>query len=243
VTDEQHTASAQIFTWLAREFNIINTTEDEARAVRQAWDSRVSSDPQNVARWTEMHPVDGIWILEKTKMPRYTLRGVAVLARNGLLVGDQQALDLDIYPPGPRPANMQALVQESVGPETNDSTIIEGNATLNGAQISYYGDHVHIHVKVQGQGGWGAPGKFKALYRVYWEPIPPKHKEKEKEKEKELKEKDSREKLHDSPPISPQQSFSPRADEPMLSGGGSGQAFIQPQERPPVGEQVLNERE
>ena len=65
--------------------------------------------------------------------------------------------------------------QEFVGPESNLSTIVEGNPQRTGAAVTVFSDHIHVHVKVKGQGGWGAPGKFKAVYRVWWEPGPPPH--------------------------------------------------------------------
>ena len=232
VTDEPHTTESEVFTWLAREFNIVRSSEDEARAVRQAWDYRAPTDPNNVARWTELHPPDGIWMLG-TKTPRYTHKGVAVFARNGLFAGDQQALDVDIYPPGPQPSGMRAAVQENVGPETNFSTIIEGNASKSGAALTLYPDHVHVHVKVQGQAAWGAPGKFKALYRVYWEPIPPKTKEKETEKVKREKEKE-KERDHLPSPYGSAQNL-PQGD----AGTAQGQPFIKPDERPSDGGRAL----
>ena len=241
VTDEPHTSEAQVWTWLARQFNIVRSSDDEARAVRQAWDSRPPTDPNNVARWTELHPPDGIWMLG-TKMPKYTLRGVAVFARNGLFAGDQQALDVDIYPPGPRPTGMQAAVQENVGSETNFSTIIEGNASKSGAAITTFPDHVHIHVKVQGQGGWGAPGKFKALYRVYWEPIPPKNKEKEKEKEKDSKpEKDAKDRKDRDMIGAPGTAGTHQDATASDTSTAQGQSFINPDERPAIGGQALTQ--
>ena len=59
-----------------------------------------------------------------------------------------------------------------VGPETNFSTIVEGNANTDGARITITGSDVRVYVKVARTGLWAVPGKFKAQYRVFWEPGP-----------------------------------------------------------------------
>jgi hypothetical protein len=59
-----------------------------------------------------------------------------------------------------------------VGPETNLGTIIEGNAARNGAQITLGFNFALMHVKVARSGVLGVPGKFKAIYRVFWEQGP-----------------------------------------------------------------------
>lgn len=60
-----------------------------------------------------------------------------------------------------------------VGPETHFGTIVEGNANKDGARITVTPNDIAIYVKVARTGLWGAPGKFKAIYRVFWEPGPP----------------------------------------------------------------------
>jgi hypothetical protein len=145
--------------------------QDRIRVAGQIWGgNKAPTDPTHPARWTEIHPPDIIKVLPY-KEPKETVRGVAVVASNGLVVGETRSLSGDIYPPSPRPPSSRLEVKEYVGMETNFRTIIEGNANKNGARIRVYDDRVNIYVKVQGQGGWGAPGKFKAIYRVRWAPI------------------------------------------------------------------------
>jgi hypothetical protein len=173
VTDEPHFSEAQVPTWLCRNFNVRPACSFETaqvNSVKQTWGgNKAETDPDNVARWTEVHPPD-IIVVMKDKNPTETLRGIALAAGNCLLFCGTESIDEDIYPPGPRPsASATFRVKELVGPETNYGTIVEGNTDKNGAEISYFPDHVHIHAKVQGQIFWGAPGKFKALYRVFWE--------------------------------------------------------------------------
>jgi len=257
VTDAPHAASAWFLTWLSRQFNI-NINDAELNAVKQAWGGD-EYDPRHPARYTEVHPPDKIEVLPP-KAPTETLKGVALLARNGLFFGDTERIDIDIFPPVPReifgqlslrvdpascplgtpvqvtvhaedtqtqapltgtvlidgrmvgttntpfpytfrtyrrrqrnpdgtweyvtayptgtvtipgPALPRPRVQESVGPDTNLGTIIEGNASRTGAVATVLDDRVHVHVAVQGQGGWGAPGKFVGIYRVSWDSPPP----------------------------------------------------------------------
>ena len=154
--------------------DIAEQEENEVVAAMQIWATNKSpTDPTNPARWTEIHPPDIIKVLPY-KEPKETLRGIAVVANNGPLVGETRSISVDIYPPSPRPLSISKLeVKELVGPETNFSTIIEGNVTKSGARITTYSDRVNVYVKVQGQGAYGAPGKFKAIYRVGWATLPP----------------------------------------------------------------------
>jgi hypothetical protein len=244
VTDQPHDMKGGLWKELAIKFG---WSDQDMSVMSELWDGRPAQDPMKITRWTEMHPVDGIWVLPP-KTPKYSFRAVAVFARNGLLVGDRTTLDVDLFPPGNQPSGMQAAVQENVGPETNFSTIAEGNAVQSGANISKFSDRVHVHVAVQGQGGWGAPGKFTAFYRVYWEPIPPpkgKDKDSKEHKEKDGKDhKELREKLADT--LS--RSWVPGG---ILKGAKSsiderelaalGDAFISPEERPLVGEDLLEQ--
>ncbi len=75
--------------------------------------------------------------------------------------------------PCPSYALSQLVVEESVGPETLWRSIKSGNSTLTGAAITISpspadATSVNIRVSVEGQGGWGAPGKFKAIYIMKW---------------------------------------------------------------------------
>jgi hypothetical protein len=172
VTDSPHVATDYFGTWWAGFFG----SGDEAERMRAAfivWGGYDDHDPNHDARWTEMHPPDLIQTIPRDPADRIeTLRGVALVAANGLVSGETQTLDVGIRPPSPRPRKSKAAVIEIVGPETNFSTIIEGNATRSGARLTILDDQVRVHVTVQGQAGWGAPGKFKAIYRVFWEPDP-----------------------------------------------------------------------
>ena len=174
LTDNPHVSEGFVGTFIARHFDIDPTVDSGVRAAIEIWGANKDpKDPTHPARWTEIHPPDVIKVHDYRKA-KETLRGIAVVAKNGLVVGETRSISVDIYPPRPRPLSISKLeVKELVGPETNYRTIIEGNATKSGARLTTYSDRVNIYVKVQGQGGWGAPGKFKAIYRVRWSPPPP----------------------------------------------------------------------
>jgi hypothetical protein len=135
-------------------------------------------DSRNPARWTEMHSPDLIVEIPDPPNARdVTVTAVADVAENGLFSGETNTIDVDLSPPanqfvnGVCPGGVQ--VDERVGAETNYGTITDGNATLTGARIDHYSNHVHIHVTVHGEGGYGAPGKFKAIYKVSCAPCTP----------------------------------------------------------------------
>jgi hypothetical protein len=147
----------------------------------QDWEGSHSEfDEADPPRWTEMHPPDLISrrtvddeILED-KVRTEAVFGVVAVARAAITnpVGHDQAVTVDLRPPADRPAHSKAAVQEFVGPETRFGSIVEGNADRSGAAITLYDDRAQVHVKVHGDGFAGAPGKFKAVYRLRWVPDP-----------------------------------------------------------------------
>jgi len=130
----------------------------------------------NPARHTEMHPPD---VRERMDEGFYTSGrrafAVALAADHGAFAGERTDFNVNFEVP-PRPTNRavsQLVVEESVGPETLWRSIRNGNATNTGAAITISpspadATSVNIRVSVQGEGGWGAPGKFKAIYILKW---------------------------------------------------------------------------
>src|SRR4051794_4546515 len=127
----------------------------------------------NPARWTEIHPPD---IIERLpdKQRNETLQAVRVWAK------PRQASVLDVdLPAPPRPPWAESLhVTEVVLPGTRQESIVKGNATKTGAALTVLGDRVHVHVMVSGTlagAAVPAPGRFAAVYRVFWmgsRPVP-----------------------------------------------------------------------
>jgi hypothetical protein len=120
-------------------------------------------------RATEVHPPDLIEVLPDPGRSE-TLRGVAVVAGTGAFESAEQELDARISPSGPRPSPQHGIsVVEMVGPETDLSTVVGGNASLDGAFLQSSSYDIRLWVKVRRTGVGGRPGKFKAIYRVFWD--------------------------------------------------------------------------
>jgi hypothetical protein len=176
VTDGPHTSEGLFPQFFCRQFNLAcdadNATEQRLALVRWGG-NRNDDDSTNQARWTEMHPPDIIAILPQ-KARTNTFRSVAVSAEN-CLVGpcEKTILDFAIDAPQFKPTNANGIVfREEVIPATNFRTITEGKSNtasgFDGATITETPTGVLIHVAVQGQPGYGAHGRFGALYRVSW---------------------------------------------------------------------------
>jgi hypothetical protein len=127
-------------------------------------------DASHFYRWTEVHPVDLIQKLPALDA-RVTTRGVALLA----VAGTCQGLETDLAPDTPRPPNSKVAWSIHLGPETRWA---QGLNAANGHWETLYEDRLHLRVRVCG----GAPspfpfvrdpGRFKAIYRLWWVPKPP----------------------------------------------------------------------
>ena len=133
------------------------------------------------ARWTEIHPPDLIEVIDKND-PRYkrrtvTTRGIALQARVGKLVGGLsnscEEVEVDIFPPEAKPLYSQITYQlayeELRGPETHFPW---GENADNGSWISVFDNHIRVKARVCGGDIFGSPGRFKAIYRVWWRAQP-----------------------------------------------------------------------
>lgn len=139
------------------------------------WRTGSGNNEDDQARWTEVHPPDWIEILRPREPATQTLRGVTVIAPGTYpwRTPIESFLDTDIIAP-PKPRSDAILrYREIVGPETVDGTIIEGNPGNTGALITPLttADGIHVRVKVAGARSFtgGSPGKFRALYWLYWD--------------------------------------------------------------------------
>jgi hypothetical protein len=139
----------------------------------RSWDNS-SQTNSNPAHWTEMHPPDLIERVSPQKAHETTLCCVALFADHGVTQGDFSTLEFDLFPVNPPPDPLATLECREVidNAFTNFRTIIGQNAG-RGAAIEARRDHVHVSVGVQGQRALGAPGKYKALFRLRWVPGPP----------------------------------------------------------------------
>jgi len=179
VTDSPHTEEGIPAQFFCRQFNLgpacnTNGIKTQQRIALVRWaGNRSDEDPTNQARWTEMHPPDMIAILSP-KPHTTTLRSVAVSAEN-CLVGscETTSLDVDLAAPIPKPPGATGVAfKEEVIPATNFGTIREGHKNaadaFDGATVTTTPTGIHVHVVVEGQPGYGAHGRFGALYRISW---------------------------------------------------------------------------
>jgi hypothetical protein len=139
---------------------VADCPHEDFGAVGQAWGGGLGQFAvENVARWTEIHPVDAIYLLDEQKQPQEAVRSVAVYAN----VGEERMISFEIWPPQPAPGpGYRCGYREYVGPETVSASIRE-------AVVGQFHDHVSVRVRIQGSNNVGV-GKFKAIYRVHWEP-------------------------------------------------------------------------
>ena len=141
------------------------------------WRTGLGNNENDDARWTEIHPPDWIEVLPPQPVTQL-LRGVTVIAPGTYPWRSrvETVLDVDIPAPPAKPRPDAVLrYREFVGPETLVDTIIEGNTTKTGAAITPIANGIRLHVKVGGTRSFvgGGPGKFRALYWLYWEVPPP----------------------------------------------------------------------
>jgi hypothetical protein len=151
---------------------------DKDPAMRDAvlgWRTGSGNNEDDQARWTEVHPPDWIEILGPSAPATQTVRGVAVVAPGtypwrGPI---ESVLDVDIMAPPKPHSDAVFRYREIVGPETVEGTIVEGNADNTGALITPLtnADGIHVRVKVVGARSFtgGSPGKFRAIYWLYWD--------------------------------------------------------------------------
>jgi hypothetical protein len=179
VTDVPHSGEGPIAQFLCKMFSLgpacaTGGLETQLNLALVRWSGKLTEeDPDNNARYTEMHPPDIIAVLP-TKAHTMALKSVAVSAEN-CLVGpcEQTVLDVDLAAPQPKSSEVSGVgFIEDVVPGTNYSTMTAGHPNgaggYDGAEITVTATGIHVHVGVQGRDGWGAPGRFGALYRVFW---------------------------------------------------------------------------
>jgi hypothetical protein len=171
VTDAPHVAEDWIGhakTWFLPSW--MSDVDEKRRAAQATWGNYDDKSPTHPARYSEVHPPDRFDPLSEPPLQnREGVRGVAIVASNGAISGEERTVEFLLCPPAPRPSGTaQLMVREHVGPDTNYKTIFIGNAAKSGAQINTLAGGMRVRVGVRGEGGWGAPGKFKGIYRTSW---------------------------------------------------------------------------
>ena len=178
VTDSPHLATDYFGYFKAHFLPFLADPDEKRRAAMAAWGGGDTSeqsdhDPAHPARWNEIHPPDLFQPLPKeppAEPPahqRETVRGVALVADG---IAESYSVEFPFRPPALKPSSSARLsVREHVGPETNFKSITDGNANKTGARIDVLIDRVRVRIGVAREGGFGAAGKFKGIYRVFWD--------------------------------------------------------------------------
>jgi hypothetical protein len=134
------------------------------------WRRGISNDAEeSPVRAAEVHPPDRIDLLAPATAEE-SLYGVALVAGSGLFDSREQQIEALLAPPEdpPSPAHY-AAVTELVGPESYLDTLFIGNGRLTGADLTLVSDStVRVRAGVRSVLA-GRVGKFRALYRVFWE--------------------------------------------------------------------------
>lgn len=170
VTDDPHDGAGVFHTLLSRFLGWSATEDAEWRASARDWLPGVErTTPDHPARWPEIHPPDLIEVIDD-RQPRVTVRGVGLVARPG--INACEGVEFEIRPEAARPANAQIAYEELRGPETFWPW---GENSDNGSWVTVMDDRIKVKARVCGALGTlgvGSPGRFKALYRVWWKETP-----------------------------------------------------------------------
>jgi hypothetical protein len=131
----------------------------------------------NLARWTEIHSPDGIWLEDEQKPQTEVVRQIVLSADHGFFSGMTERIEDDIWPCpadpshpcGNLPQGKAVGYVQMIDPVTNYRTITDGKCDARGClpKVDQYADHIHVMAQVHGEGMDGAPGKLKATYRVF----------------------------------------------------------------------------
>jgi len=173
LTDDPHDVQTRPGTFFCSVLSICSNDEYEWESSVPNWrlyPNMPNNDPNHPARWTEMHPPDLIQALDP-KERRATVRGVALAAKVGSFpfVSNCEQREFDLAPEATRPPDSVVGFEELRGPEVFFPL---GQNADNGSWVSDLGDYIHVKARICGEGLFGRPGRFKAIYRVWWKPAP-----------------------------------------------------------------------
>jgi hypothetical protein len=161
VSDAPHATKATAGVWLVRNLGLALDPQHVIHAAENAWSEGGEEDPDNPARWTEIHPPDLIEALPD-RAPEETVRGVTVRAPQGAFSRSPAPVDLSLSPPGPRPPWARGIaVRETILDAPLEASFQRYRAAC---QLEETNDRVQIHIDLKSA---GVP-TFAALFRVAW---------------------------------------------------------------------------
>jgi hypothetical protein len=138
-------------------------------AAKWIWaESRGEEDPDDPARWTEIHSPDYFEILDSDEDPKERTRSlyqVAVCAQNGLVTGDVEHFVVDLAgPPHWREAGFE------LNWRAYPTRWTLGPSVTAGPTVTIADHHITVDVAVQGEAGMGHSGRFCTVYELWWSP-------------------------------------------------------------------------
>jgi len=162
VSDAPHGTKAAGGVWLVRNLGLALAPEHVIHASENVWSDGGEENPDNPARWTEVHPADRIDPLPPRPQAE-TVRGVTVRRPSGLFSPTAKPMDLSLSPPGPRPTWARGIkVTETILDAARDSAF---ERSLASCRVTDAKEAVRVHIDLK-------PGAeaFASIFRVSWSP-------------------------------------------------------------------------
>jgi hypothetical protein len=161
VSDAPHATKATAGVWLVRNLGLALDPQHVIHAAESAWSEGGEEDPDNPARWTEIHPPDLIEPVPEPD-PEETVRGVTIRAPEGAFFQSPAPVDLSLSPPGSRPAWARGIaVRETILDAPLDSSF---QRSREACRLEEGNDRVQIRIDLESVGA----SRFAALFRVAW---------------------------------------------------------------------------
>lgn len=119
-------------------------------------------------RYTEIHPPDLIQVIDERPQTETTY-GLVMYAD----VGQSNSISIDLSPKAPRPTTRglwKVAYEEIWGPESFNAN---PSGNCHNTSINAFADHIQVRaITCGGTPPFGAAGRIRALYRLWWEPMP-----------------------------------------------------------------------
>jgi hypothetical protein len=161
VSDAPHGTKATAGVWLVRNFGLAFAPEHVIHAAERAWSEGGEENPDNPARWTEIHPPDLIEPLPAPPLEE-TVRGVTVRRAGEILSRFGKPMGLSMAPPAPRPVWARGIkVRETILDADLDGSFAR---SVSACRVDSSRDAARIHIDLESAGA----DQFAAIFRVSW---------------------------------------------------------------------------
>jgi hypothetical protein len=170
VTDDPHvrnTEQTADYASANREIHgILGGDDPVTLAVRLSWEQgRAETNPNNGARWTELHPPDRIDVLPPRARTE-EMRTVLVAVPSDLPPGKTFALDTTLPMHTALASATTPRVTEIIGPYTRPRTVRGTSTPPPASRVTVTPTGVQLHIEVTRRGNTQTPSRFQATYRI-----------------------------------------------------------------------------